>query len=176
MSDTLCCDQPNLASAPLHPAATYFAPAGRDVPSEVRRKAAIIERVPTVVKSPRCDAQHGDDPQRQSADRGRQPEISPEFSGASVAELVEKRPGEAIKCIRAKEGPDGCGTGVHCSTCGAVNAILDCRKHNAEVVRECRILVQTPSEVVPLDLRVTASPFEVEEEVFHSGGDGRHQP
>jgi signal transduction histidine kinase len=37
---------------------------------------------------------------------------------------------------------------------------------NGETVRECRILVQTPSEVVPLDLRVTASPFEVEDEYF----------
>ena len=85
---------------------------------------------------------------------------------ASMAELVEKRPGEAIKCIRAKESPDGCGTGVHCATCGAVNAIMDSMKSNTEAVRECRILVQTPSEVVPLDLRVTASPFEVEKEVF----------
>ena len=85
---------------------------------------------------------------------------------ASVAELIEKRPGEAIKCIRASEGPDGCGTGMHCTTCGAVNAILDCGNRNAEVVRECRILVKAPTAIVPLDLRVTASPFEVENECF----------
>jgi len=33
MSETLCCDQPNLASAPLPPAATCVAPAGRDAPT-----------------------------------------------------------------------------------------------------------------------------------------------
>ncbi len=86
--------------------------------------------------------------------------------GANVAEVVEKRPGEAVNCIRAKEGPDGCGSGAYCMTCGAVNALLDCGKSNAEVVSECRILAQTPTEVVPLDLRVTASPLEVEKEVF----------
>ena len=89
--------------------------------------------------------------------------------GASLGQLVEKRPGEAINCIRIKEGPDGCGTGVHCTHCGAVNAIMDAMMNNAEAVRECRILAQTPSEVVPLDLRVTATPFEVENEVFRPG-------
>ncbi len=33
-------------------------------------------------------------------------------------------------------------------------------------MRECRILAQTPSGIVPLDLRVTATPFEVEKEAF----------
>ena len=37
---------------------------------------------------------------------------------------------------------------------------------NTEAVRECRLLAQTPSEVVPLDLRVTAAPFVVEKEAF----------
>ena len=49
---------------------------------------------------------------------------------------------------------------------GAVNALLESMEKNAEAVRECRILAQTPTEVVPLDLRVTASPFEVEGEDF----------
>ncbi len=89
-----------------------------------------------------------------------------ETLGVSVKEIAEKRPGEAVQCIRAKEGPDGCGTGLHCTTCGAVHAIMDSMKENAEAVRECRILVQSLSEVVPLDLRVTAAPFGVEDEYF----------
>ena len=28
----------------------------------------------------------------------------------AVCNVLAKRPGEAIRCIRAKEGPDGCGT------------------------------------------------------------------
>jgi nitrogen-specific signal transduction histidine kinase len=153
------------APAPLPPAATYFAPAGRDAPSEIRRKTTLIERVPLLSKA--LDAMPG---MVMILNGNRQIVVANrkvvDILGVSVAELVEKRPGEAINCIRANVGPDGCGTGVHCSTCGAVNAVLDCGKHNTEAVRECRILVQTPSEVVPLDLRVTASPFDVEGECF----------
>ena len=84
----------------------------------------------------------------------------------SISEVVEKRPGEAIGCIRAKEGPDGCGTALHCATCGAVRAILDSMQATEQTVRECRILSVSPSGIVPLDLRVIAAPFNVEQEVF----------
>jgi nitrogen-specific signal transduction histidine kinase len=165
MSDTLSCDQFILSSPSLPPANTYFAPAGRDTPAEIRRKAEFIKDVPLLAKA--LDAMPGMvvilNGNRQIIAANRR---FLRVLHASMAELVEKRPGEAIKCIRANEGPDGCGTGLHCSTCGAVNAILDCGKHNVETVKECRILVKTPSEVVPLDLRVTASPFEVEKELF----------
>ena len=142
---------------------TLFAPAGRDTSAEIRHKAAIIERLPLLKNA--LDAMPN---MVMILNSNRQIVVANRkllnVLGMSVSALVEKRPGEAIQCIRAKEGPDGCGTGVHCSTCGAVNAVLDCGKHNAEAVRECRILVQTPSEVVPLDLRVTASPFQAENE------------
>ena len=85
----------------------------------------------------------------------------------TAAEIAEKRPGEAIKCIHAADGPDGCGTGLHCMTCGAVNAVLDSVKNNGRAVRECRVLVQTPAVgAVPLDLRVTATPFQVNGDEF----------
>ncbi len=76
------------------------------------------------------------------------------------------RPGEALKCIHAADGPDGCGTGLTCMTCGAVNAVLDCVKSNARAVRECRVLASTPAGEVPLDLRVTATSFQVDGDGF----------
>jgi signal transduction histidine kinase len=169
MSGIFCPDQLDddslHAQVSVSPAKTHFAPAGRDVPSEVCRKAGIIERVPLLSKA--LNAMPGMvvilNGNRQIVTANRR------FLGvlhASIAELVEKRPGEAIGCIRAKGGPDGCGTSLHCSTCGALHAVMDSMKNHAEAVRECRILVQTPSEIVPLDLRVTATPFEVENEFF----------
>jgi len=153
------------AQVPVPPATTHSAPAGRDTPPEFCRKAAIIEGLPLLQRGldamPNMVVILNSNRQIVAANRR-----FLNVLGVSIAEVVEKRPGEAVNCIRANEGPDGCGTGVHCLTCGAVNALLDCGKRNAEVVRECRILAQTSSEVVPLDLRVTASPFEVEEEVF----------
>ncbi|MGA2254929.1 MAG: PAS domain-containing sensor histidine kinase [Thermoguttaceae bacterium] len=153
------------AQAPVPPATTHFAPAGRDTPAEFCHKAAIIQHLPLLQQGldamPNMVVILNSNRQIVAANRK-----FLNILGASVAELVEKRPGEAVNCIRAKDGPNGCGTGDHCMTCGVVNAILESGKHNAEVVRECRILAQTPSQVVALDLRVTASSFEVENEVF----------
>jgi len=169
MSDILCPDQLDSNSlyvlSPLPPAKTYFAPAGRDTDAELRRKVAVIERLPLLKNA--LDAM----PNMVMILNGNRQIVAANrkllnILGASVGQLVEKRPGEAINCIQARKGPDGCGTSTHCATCGAVNAVMDSMKNNAEAVRECRILAQTPSEVVPLDLRVTATPFEVENEAF----------
>ena len=144
---------------------THFAPAERDTVCELRRKTEIIDRVPLLSKA--LDAMPD---MVMILNRNRQIISANQkllkILNASVAEIVEKRPGEAIKCIRAGEGPGGCGTGKHCSTCGAVHAVLASMDTDAEAVRECRILVQIRTEIVPLDLRVTATPFEVEEEHF----------
>ena len=166
LNDTSSLSHFDTASPQVPPSATtHFAPAGRDAPYEIRRKAEIIDRVPLLSKA--LDAMPG---MVMILNRSRQIISANQrllaILSASVAEVVEKRPGEAVKCIRAGEGPDGCGTSVHCTTCGAVNAILKSMDKNTEIVKECRILVQAPAEVVPLDLRVTATPFEVEDEYF----------
>ena len=103
--------------------ATRFAPAGRDTPAEICHKAAIIERVPLLKNA--LDAM----PNMVMILNGNRQIVAAnrkllEVLGAGVTEVVEKRPGEALHCIRAKEGPDGCGTGIHCTTCGAVNAVM----------------------------------------------------
>jgi len=168
MSRCLCPDQEghDLSVQPVaSPTTTYYAPAGRDAPAEFHHKAKMIERVPLLAKA--LDAMPGMvailNSNRQIVAANRR---FLDILGVTMAQLVEKRPGEAIKCLRANDGPDGCGTSMHCSTCGAVNALLDCREQNAEAVRECRVLVRAASEVVPLDLRVTASPFQIENEFF----------
>ena len=138
MSDILCPGQLDSNSLhalpPLPPAKTYFAPAGRDTPAEICRKVAVIERLPLLKNA--LDAM----PNMVMILNGNRQIVAANrkllnILGASVGQLVEKRPGEAIKCIRAKEGPDGCGTGVHCTTCGAVNAIMDC--HENTMPRPC---------------------------------------
>jgi len=68
------------------------------------------------------------------------------------------RPGEALGCIHASENSSGCGTTEFCSQCGAALAILSGLNGNRDV-RECRILRKENSEAI--DLRVSASPFEV---------------
>lgn len=85
------------------------------------------------------------------------------YPGKGRDQIYGLRPGEALGCIHASESPDGCGTTEFCSTCGAVGAILASQQGQAEV-RECRILRGESSEA--LDLRVWASPVEIEGESF----------
>jgi len=48
----------------------------------------------------------------------------------------------------------------------AVQAIMESMTTNKESIRECRILIQTPTEAVALDLRVMSTPIDVEGEHF----------
>ena len=66
-----------------------------------------------------------------------------------MPDLAEKRPGEAIGCVHASDGPDGCGTGLHCWTCGAVIAVLERSITPPRRWRECRVLVGLPAGPVP---------------------------
>ena len=51
-------------------------------------------------------------------------------------------------------------------TCGAVNAILESQHNNVHVVRECRIRLDEPLGSSSLDLKVAATPINVEGERF----------
>ena len=144
---------------------TYFAPAGRDSSSEICRKAAVVQEIPFLRQA--LDAVP---PMVMILNANRQIVAANEtllnVLNRTIAQVVEKRPGEAVGCIRSTEGPDGCGTAEHCVTCGAVNAILESQKEDQKVVRECRILVESPGGVASMDLKVTATPFRVEKDRF----------
>jgi signal transduction histidine kinase len=47
------------------------------------------------------------------------------------------RPGEALHCVHAAEGPNGCGTGVWCASCGAAIALVTSLAEDAPVERRC---------------------------------------
>ena len=144
---------------------THVAPAGRDTPEELHRKAALVQDTPLLRKV--LDSMPS---MVMVLNTNRQIVAANETFLAAldsvISELVEKRPGEAVGCIRAKEGPDGCGTSPHCAACGAVNAILESQKEEKKVVQECRILVESAGGVAPMDMQVTASPFQLGEDRF----------
>ena len=144
---------------------TYFAPAGRDAPDELRRKSNVVAQTPWLTRT--LNAM----PSMAMILNGNRQIVAANEAllavlNASVAAVAEKRPGEAVGCIRAQEGPDGCGTSRHCVTCGAVNAILDSQKEEKKVVRECRILADSPNGITAMDLKVTASPIRIDSDSF----------
>jgi signal transduction histidine kinase len=83
--------------------------------------------------------------------------------GRAGEELLGMRPGEIVGCVRAGEHEAGCGTTRFCRYCGAVRAILASQAESAEVVEECRIVVSRNGAESALDLRVWATPIELEE-------------
>ncbi len=76
-----------------------------------------------------------------------------------------KRPGEIFNCINAFKEKAGCGTSEFCRECGAVKAILASQTGKPQS-GECRITVNAPNGQASLDLRVWASPVEIEKIPF----------
>ncbi len=81
------------------------------------------------------------------------------------AAWVSLRPGEALACVHATENVGGCGTSEFCQECGAVRATLAAQAGHA-AVRECRITRHRGDADEALDLRVQATPFTFEGELF----------
>ncbi len=142
--------------------ATFFAPAGRDDPRELRRKAELIAANPLVQAV--IDALPGMvmilNSRRQVIVANRA--LLDKFQ-LRAEEVIGRRTGELIGCWSWREGPDGCGTSQNCITCGAVAAILDGQR--TPTTRECRLLLDEPVAAA-LDLRVTAAPIDIEGEPF----------
>ncbi len=86
------------------------------------------------------------------------------FGGAPLDRLIGQRIGEALNCIHAADMPGGCGTSEFCAECGAARAMRASRENNSKEIRECRISVGARAGFDSLDLRVQASPLEVEGE------------
>lgn len=78
--------------------------------------------------------------------------------------LLGLRPGEAFNCIHFTEGTDGCGTAPHCRTCGSVLAVLAAQRDGLPATDECRLSFYRDGQLQALDLRVRATPFEVDGE------------
>ena len=84
------------------------------------------------------------------------------FSGG-IKSAIGLRPGEALGCVHSDETEGGCGTTEFCRHCGAVKTILAGLQGKVDT-QECRIMRATSLE--PLDLKVTATPFAVNDESF----------
>lgn len=86
---------------------------------------------------------------------------------SSVAEIIGKRPGEAISCLHASEEQGGCGTSEACSVCGAVNAIIESQIQNKKVTRETHITSVSEGRNKSWDLNITSAPIKISGESFY---------
>ncbi len=83
------------------------------------------------------------------------------LGGVDVPKLIGLRPGEALGCARAGEGPGGCGTSEFCKTCGAVNAILIASEGIANE-QECTLTRSNAGVVESVEFSIQATPLDLE--------------
>lgn len=137
---------------------TEFAPAGRAATEDVKRQSRILTEqdllslLPTAVPCALVVL----NTQRQivyANDRF----LSLVHHNGRPVDIQGQRPGEALGCAHAMDGPEGCGTSEFCSTCGAVAAVLASQKGHPQM-QDCRI---TRADEEALDLRVWATPVTI---------------
>lgn len=75
--------------------------------------------------------------------------------------LIGNRPGEALGCEHALEGPAGCGTSRYCRMCGAVLAMLATQSNHETVQNECHICRKIDGVTSSIDFRVKVTPIEL---------------
>ena len=136
---------------------TYFAPAARADDAEVRaaREAFLAGGIPTTFLEAMPDAAMVLNAQRQIVAANAR--LLAAVGADSVDGILGLRPGEAVGCVHAHDGPGGCGTGPYCSVCGAVRAIVDCLESRGNVAGQCRIQTNARPDGGALDLEARAS-------------------
>lgn len=78
-------------------------------------------------------------------------------------DVIGKKPGEALRCIYARESKYGCGGAEACSMCGLYRAIMKSQKGNASK-EECTII--RDSDYSAIDLKVRTAPLTIENQLF----------
>jgi len=119
-----------------------FAPPGRATPAEVAELAT------RCLEDPMLQAVLGTvdsyavvlNPQRQIL--AANPALLQALPGTDALGCQGSRLGEALGCVHAKEGPDGCGSSRACTRCGALLAMLACQETRRTATGECLISTQ----------------------------------
>ncbi len=88
------------------------------------------------------------------------------ISKEAKAGIIGKRPGEALDCVNADAGPNGCGTGEPCQSCGAVISIMECVTEGRKSEGECLLDRKTSEGTQSVELRVTATPLTLDGSLY----------
>lgn len=89
-----------------------------------------------------------------------------EYAGVTDVQIVMgTRVGEALNCVQSSVESTGCGTSDVCATCGALHAMLQAQQ-GKKSVQECRITRSVDEVSEAVDMRVWATPFRVDDELF----------
>lgn len=138
---------------------TFFAPAIRATDSELTQLAEITLQDPIVHVI--LESVHGYvmilNEQRQIVAANN--ELLNSLKAQKGRELLGCRPGEALSCVHATDGPDLCGTSVYCRHCGAVLALLSAQQNKNIVDDECNMMVKRNNILESFEFHVRITPL-----------------
>lgn len=80
--------------------------------------------------------------------------------------IYGQRVGEAIGCIHAFDMPAGCGTSKFCEECGAGQCNKYTRETLLDAKNECRVIVKKEETESSIDLRISTSIIELDENSY----------
>jgi len=141
---------------------TYFAPAARVPPDTLAKQVALVIDHPVIqtVLESFCGQVLVLNQARQIL--AASPEFRAGLSACGIDQYVGMRPGEALCCEHAGEGPGGCGTSVACRHCGAVLAILMAQCCLGPTYEECWISMRRKNKIESAEFRAKATPLRLE--------------
>ncbi|MFO0926370.1 MAG: PAS domain-containing sensor histidine kinase [Gemmataceae bacterium] len=144
---------------------TYFASPDRAGPSELARQRASVAGEPLIQSL--IDAM----PEMVVLVNAHRQivavnELAARWLGRPIGELIGLRPGEAMGCAHAADGPAGCGTSPFCKVCGAVHALVQSQSTDQPCVGECRILRTEGTTPPALDFAISVRPLTLNNERF----------
>lgn len=79
-----------------------------------------------------------------------------------VEETLGTRPGDLLLCVNSRAHADGCGGMDGCRHCQALQVIVDCLRQRQKVMRDARVSTRVEGRLVAYDLRITATPLELD--------------
>lgn len=139
---------------------TYFAPAQRADPRQLRQNINMISRNPlvnTILKSVSGLLAVLNE-QRQILAVN---ELMLESLGIDGSKLG-LRHGEAIDCVHAQDHPGGCGTSQACMSCGAAIAIMTALNSDSIIQQDCFITLERQGQPLDYYFQVQCSPLVLE--------------
>ncbi|HWQ91176.1 MAG TPA: PAS domain-containing protein [Clostridia bacterium] len=80
--------------------------------------------------------------------------------GSDRKRVLRHRGGDALHCIHATDSPDGCGRGPFCESCLVRQSVKEAFTGSRVVRRRVQMELTSAGEVNPLNVLLTASPFD----------------
>lgn len=80
---------------------------------------------------------------------------------AHIRETLSLRPGDLLQCVNAARAT-GCGDSAGCRYCKILQTVLNSQERNSAVSQEARVTVKPGDTNIALDLKVTATPLDID--------------